>query len=368
MVEKRRRFLINFCYYIAIIAIVLFVFRYVVSWCFPFLLGFGVAAMMQGVIKRLTAKVKGQNKLITFLVVTLFYLIIGTLVTLATIQLMAALGNFFKALPAYYSTTVEPALEVLLSGVEDVLRNINPSLVEDIQDVNGTIFNVVKSIAPSISSTSLASLTSFVSFVPSFLLSLMLMIISSYFFAFDFHKITDFVMLQFNDSTKVLLSRSKVHTIGTLVKFIKSYGIIMAITFLELSVGFMILRIDNAIAIAFVIAIFDILPVLGTGGIMIPWIIISLLNGNVQLAVGLLIVYVIVTVVRNIIEPKIVGVQVGAHPMVMLISMFLGVKLLGILGILVLPILVILIKNLNEDGILHLYKMTPEIESNKKAD
>ena len=90
----------------------------------------------------------------------------------------------------------------------------------------------------------------------------------------------------------------------------------MSITFVELVIGLTLIGVDNALIIAFVIAVFDILPVLGTGGIMIPWTVITALQGNYPLALGLLLVYLVVTGVRNIIEPKIVGSQIGLHPVI----------------------------------------------------
>ena len=130
----------------------------------------------------------------------------------------------------------------------------------------------------------------------------------------------------------------------------------MCITFAELSVGLSIIRIENAVLIAFVISIFDILPVLGTGGIMIPWTIIAALQGNYSLALGLLIVYIIITIIRNILEPKIVGSQVGLHPLVTLMSLFVGAQLFGVLGLFGLPITLSLLKNLNDKGTIHILK------------
>ena len=112
----------------------------------------------------------------------------------------------------------------------------------------------------------------------------------------------------------------------------------------------------NAILIAVVIAIFDILPVLGTGGIMIPWSIIALLYGNYKIGVGVAVLYIIITIIRNIIEPKLVGQQVGLHPVVTLISMFVGLHFLGFIGMLGLPITISLLRYLNDKGIVNIFK------------
>ena len=130
----------------------------------------------------------------------------------------------------------------------------------------------------------------------------------------------------------------------------------MSITFFELSLGLSLIGIKNAVLIAFCIAVFDILPVLGTGGIMIPWVILEAVQGNLALAVKLLAVYLIITVVRNIIEPKIVGSQLGLHPVVTLSSMFVGAQLFGVVGLFGFPILLSLLKNLNDTGTIRLFR------------
>ena len=110
--------------------------------------------------------------------------------------------------------------------------------------------------------------------------------------------------------------------------------------------------------VALLIAIFDILPVLGTGGIMIPWAVLSLLGGEITRGLSLLALYLIVTVIRNIIEPKIVGKQIGLHPVLTLMSMFVGTTLFGVVGLFGLPILLSLLRYLNEQGTISLYTVS----------
>ena len=119
---------------------------------------------------------------------------------------------------------------------------------------------------------------------------------------------------------------------------IRSYLLIMLLTFTELSILFSIFGIEHAIVKAAGIAIFDVLPILGTGGIMIPWIVTSLVLGYTGLGLKLLLIYAIVTVVRNYVEPKIVGTQLGLHPVITLVSMFIGLRLFGFWGLFGLPV------------------------------
>ena len=108
--------------------------------------------------------------------------------------------------------------------------------------------------------------------------------------------------------------------------------------------------------LAALIALFDALPLLGTGGIMIPWVIIELLGQNYSLALGLAILYAVVTVIRNLIEPKVVGDQLGLNPVVSLVAIYLGYRVLGVIGMVLFPILVQLLILLHKHGMIRLYR------------
>ncbi|MDD3169520.1 MAG: AI-2E family transporter, partial [Eubacteriales bacterium] len=148
----------------------------------------------------------------------------------------------------------------------------------------------------------------------------------------------------------------KQYLVETLFVVIRSYGLIMSITFVEMSIGLSVIGIPNAVLVALLISVFDILPVLGTGGIMIPWTIITLFQGNYQTGLSLLFVYLVITVVRNILEPKIVGKQLGLHPVVTLMCIFVGANLFGVIGLFGFPITLSLLRHLNDTGTIQLFK------------
>ena len=135
----------------------------------------------------------------------------------------------------------------------------------------------------------------------------------------------------------------------------------MFITFCELFLGLSILNWTGIMSnnyifmIAIAIAVFDILPVAGSGGILIPWAIISLILGDVPKAIGLLVIYVIISVIRQYIEPKIVGSSLGVHPIVTLAGLYFGLKLFGFLGMFIVPIAVMTLKAFNDAGRIHIY-------------
>jgi predicted PurR-regulated permease PerM len=110
------------------------------------------------------------------------------------------------------------------------------------------------------------------------------------------------------------------------------------------------------VIISLLTAIIDIIPVFGTGSVLIPWAIISFITGNYAQGIGLLVLYAVITVIRQVLEPKLVAGQLGLPPFLTLMAMYIGSQLFGVLGIFLLPLSIITIKALNDEGIIHLYK------------
>ena len=121
------------------------------------------------------------------------------------------------------------------------------------------------------------------------------------------------------------------------------YFVLALITLGELFAGLMILGVKNAFLISLVTAAIDILPVLGVGAVLLPWGILSIVSGNSFLGVGILVLYGIITLARNFLEPKIVGNRTGINPLFILLAMFLGLKLIGAAGIIILPVTLIVV-------------------------
>lgn len=160
-----------------------------------------------------------------------------------------------------------------------------------------------------------------------------------------------------------MIPAEKEKTVGNTLAYVKnilfiylrSYLLLFLLTFAELFLGFLILRIPYAGVLAFAIAVFDILPVLGTGGILLPWAAVLLIMGNTPLALGILVLYIVITAIRNTLEPKIVGKQIGLHPLATLIAMFIGLRILGIAGMVIFPVGLSVLVSLEKGGVIHIF-------------
>ena len=138
--------------------------------------------------------------------------------------------------------------------------------------------------------------------------------------------------------------------------WVKAQLMLMGVTFVLVTTGLFLLRIDFALLFGALIALIDALPLFRVGTVLIPWALIELLCGNMASAVSLIVIYGIVALVRSLLEPKLVGGQIGLSPIVTLISMYVGFCSAGILGMILFPIAVIMLKQFNDKGYIKLWK------------
>ena len=355
-INKKKEFIVKTMYLLIIGTILYISIKYVLTWFLPFVIGFIIAFILNPIIKIIANKLKIKRGLVAFLVILIFHTTIGVVLTLLIMKIFISLKQVFIQLPTTYTTLIEPIILQITGNVEGVIAKLDPALIEAIQGLIVSFTESLGNIISSVSTWVVSFVSSTLSIVPTFFIALIFSIISSFFFAISYVDITSFILRQLSPKAKNMLFDIKDYIVGTLFKFMKAYLIIITITFIELAVGLTILKVPNSISIALIIACVDILPVLGTGGIVIPWVIIEALQGKVVFSIGLLILYIIITIIRNIIEPKIVGEQIGLNPLIVLMSIFIGLKLFGFVGLLVLPIGITILVNLNKEGKINIFK------------
>lgn len=355
-IETQKRFLIRIGFWAVVILLVILCLKYVLPFLLPFVVAFLIAALLNRPIMLLAEKLNGKRVVPAILMTLLFYVAAAALFSLLGLRVFMFVWETVRALPQLYRNTLEPALETMFSSLEVYLDELDPAVVTALTDNMNSALGSLGSFVTNASVRIISYISGIAAAVPGSFLNVIITIIVTFFLAIDYPKVTGFILRQLPEKADFYIGEVRDYVGGTLLKCLASYALILCITFLEISVGLTVLRVPNAILIALCIAVFDILPVLGTGGIMIPWGIISLIMGKWVLGLGLLALYLIITVIRNIIEPKIVGHQVGLHPVVTLFSMLAGLQLFGIIGLFGFPITLSLLKNLNDRGVIHILK------------
>ncbi len=354
--ERKRRFLINVAYVIAVGVIYYVLVRYVLYALMPFTIALLVTIILKRPVDHTAKLLHIPRKGVAFLLVVLFYGLIAALLTHAVIQLIVALVGWFGSLTTIYAENIEPALLRVLDWYENLVASIDPAHAAQAESIGNNILGSLASWVASVSRSLVGYAQRLALGTPKFFISLIFCVVSTVFLSMDYPNITYFFLGQFPEKSQQTILEAKNYLLKTIGGMLKSYGLIMFITFCELNIGLRIIGIEDATVLSLIIAIFDILPALGTGGIMIPWVVIELVQGNVMLGVKLLLLYAFITVVRNILEPKIVGESIGLHPVLLLISIYVGGTILGPMGIIIMPFTLIVIKKLNDAGHIHVFR------------
>ncbi len=350
--EKRKAFIINFLYVIILVGVLYFVLKKLFPIFLPFVIGLLIAVLLNPLIRFLTAKTKFGRKVWSPAVVLLFYVLFGALIYLFGTKIVGFIQGAAGRLPSYYATTIEPQINLLADKLASSFPENQNRVLEMAGSVEGTMQDIINRASGTIISLGATYVVAF----PGLLIQFIFMVISSFFFTADLEHVREFLLLQVPEKQRGVVLEMVKSARVMVGKILKVYLFLMCVTFVELYVGFKLLRIDMAFLYALLTAVVDILPVLGTGTVLIPWGLVSCILGNVGQGVGILVLYLVITAVRQFLEPKIIGQQVGLHPIVTLICIFAGGKVMGIWGIFLFPVMATVLKKMNDEGSIHLWK------------
>lgn len=332
--ENKKEFIINVIYYAIIFGLIYLSCNYLFGILAPFILGFIFAYFAVRIAKKIFKK---ESKLHRIIALIILYLLVVAVIVLLVILGINEISGFISTLPSLYRQYVEPVLENL-GGNIDSNSNLPTYLLIDFKDIYSGFLDSLKTAVSTLSASVVSSGTSIISSTTGAIVAGLTMIITSFFVVADYEKIIWYFESLLSPNAKNIYEEIKDFTFNTVFSVIKCYAIIMLITFVELFIGLGILGVDNFALIAMIVSFLDILPVLGVGTVLIPWIIFELIVGKIGLGIGLLVVYIIITVVRNIIEPKFVGASLSLHPLATLFTMLIGLKIFGVLGMFGFPI------------------------------
>ena len=395
-VEKRRAAIINVIYLAMLIALGFLIIRYALGVCFPFLFAFLAAAVLQRPKNFLVRKTFLKDGASSVICVFLLLFLVLALISLIGVRAFTRIQDFINYIALQFQSAeevirniekwllalIEKAPEFLRSTLHDNVAELfgklndyfssDPAAVADAATAAGA--DAVQSSKSTLSellsgnfklswvTTPISSLLSTAKQIPSVLIAVVITLVASCFMTTEFPRVMAFFRLQVPERRRNDLDRAKVLLKSSLGKMGKAYALIMLVTFIEMSIGLTVLRLigvfqsNYIIMIAIVTAIIDIVPVLGTGTVLIPWAAYSLITGSFGMGVGLIVIYIAITVIRQVIEPKLVAGQLGLSPVVTIAALYFGLKLFGVLGMLITPILVIMLKLLNDEGIIHLWR------------
>lgn len=350
--ETYKNFLLKFGYFAVIAGIVFVILKYLFPYLTPFIIAFIVASLIYPLARFISRKLKIKRGPLAVILVLLAYVVMTGLLTLLFAKLITQLIVWGSYLPNYFSVSIAPAISDLGNKLTAQASRFDPAFVRAIGDLFPNIIDSIKDVVTKFSYSAVNWAKDVAVGLPGTMLSAVICVIASVFLAAEYDKIIAAIKGHLPDRAVNIVNSAEGSLKTILKNYAKSYLLILCITFTEITIGLFIIGYKKAALIAVIIALFDILPIVGSGMIFLPWTIILFLQGQTGRGLAVGILYVIVVVARQVIEPKIVGKKVGLHPLLALLCMWVGAKLLGVIGLFGLPITLLIIKELKENGVI----------------
>ncbi len=317
--------------------------KYIFTLTLPFLIAWGVAFSVRPLAKKIAEGTKLPYKLISVILTLIIVLGAIAVIVSACTYAIGEAWDFLANLEG--GEKIFDKLRKILNPLSEFFNER-----EDGAELEKKVWEAVTGALTSVLTRALEGLTSFVVKIPSALIFILVTLIASIYFSYDLERINGFVRSHLPKKAEMRLVKFKSRFLSSLLKYLKAYLIIMLITFIIMLFGFLVLGIDYAVLLAFVVALLDALPLIGVGTILVPFSIYHVFFGKFSLGIGLIILFVAHEILREFIEPKIIGRHLGLHPIISLILLYVGYFAFGLLGLLLIPLLSVIINTLmNKD-------------------
>lgn len=317
----------------------------------PFLLALLFSSLISPIADFLSKRCKIPKKPASAALVLLFFFAIVSLLYFAGARLIEEIGDLLDRLsadPDSIRLTIEQLAEKFarLGNRFSILQKAlsSESLQELGLDVDRLLTDALSSLLSSLTSRLSSMAMNVAAKIPETLLFTAVFLISSFYFSADRERIGGYFTSLLPDRWQEKLPTLKEKAARTLTGYLKAYLLLMLLTFAEVFLGLTLLGTNYALLMSLIIAVVDVLPILGTGTVLIPWSILAFTTGDAKMGTGLLILYGVVLILRQLTEPRIVGNSIGLHPLATLASVYLGIRFLGLSGIFIGPIVALCIK------------------------
>ena len=331
----------------AALALLFFLFRYIA----PFAIGFCVSLAIEPIVRRMTPVFERVHLGRTGASLVCVLVVYGVLLYLLSVLF----ARLLVEAQAFIPTLVEwvRSASAMISGWVQSLETLEWNAIPDdvLARLSQTITRSLDQLGANVAGFALDQILPIATYAMSKALSVsqiflftILTIVSTFYFSSDRERIREAAAKYIPDRLKGHGSRLRKGVYRAFFGQLRAVAVMFVVTTVELSVGFLIMGLDYAVLLALLIAFLDALPVIGAGLVLIPLAVYGLLFGPMWLGVGMAIMYATTIVVRQIVEPRVIGNQYGLHPLIMMMTMFAGYMMIGFLGMLLGPVLALLCK------------------------
>ncbi|QCJ43712.1 sporulation integral membrane protein YtvI [Bacillus sp. S3] len=351
---------IRFVLVVGAVVLALYSFYFLSTVTYPFLIGLVIAFMINPLVNFLEKRAKMPRILAVFTGLVVIFALFAGLITLLVAEIVSGAAYLARVVPEhldtlinyiedYFTAQIIPLYNQLTSVFNKLDAGQKDTIIGNIQNVGTRVGTTVGTFIKNL----FGNIPNILSWFPNAATVLIFSLLASFFISKDWYRLSAMAGKLLPEKAKRSGRTVFIDLKKALFGFIKAQVTLISITTVIILIGLLILRVDYAITIALATGIVDIIPYLGTGAVFVPWIIYAAISGDTALAIGLGVLYIIVLVQRQIMEPKILSSNIGLDPLATLIALFVGFKLIGFLGLIVGPVTLVIISTLYRANVFH---------------
>lgn len=347
---KYLKILVNLLVAVLVIVFLCVILPRLVGFFMPFVIGWIIAMIASPLVRLLEKKLKIVRKHGSMMIIIAVLAVVILLGYFGVSRIVIEAGNLVENLPEIYQNW-QKDFEEIGENLEIVYSRLPRDTQDAISEITANLSSYLGGLVQTIGEPTVAAVGNFAKNVPGTLISIIMCLLSAYFFTAERHEILEGMKKYVSGDVLSRVSAVIADLKRAVGGYFKAQFKIMGVVYVILVIGLLIMRVNYSWLIAFGVAFLDMLPVFGTGTVLIPWAVIKLLSADYTLAAGLVILYVVTQVVRQVIQPKMVGDSIGMNPLTTLIFMYIGYKVSSVIGMIIaVPAGMILI-NLYKAGI-----------------
>ena len=347
---KYARILTNLVIFLVLVSLVVWLGPRLLMFFLPFVLGWIISLIANPLVRFLEKHVKIVRK-ISSVIIIIGVLVLVCLGGYALISfLVHQIAGFLSNLPAHYKNIMEE-VEEIADQLAGILKRLPIDIRESLQDFGDNSVKAVTEWVGNLGKPAMSAASRAAKNLPSLFIGFFVTLLSAYFFTADHDKLSAKCkeIAPFSVQKTLKIVRETFST--TVGGYFKAQFKIMGVVAIILIVGLLILGVDYAVFLGILIAFVDMLPFLGTGTILFPWALLKVLNHDYKMAIGLVILYAVSQIVRQLIQPKLIGDSIGLPPLPTLVFIYIGYQIGGIFGMLIAIPLGMIIIELYRKGI-----------------
>lgn len=307
----------------------------------PFVLAFVIAWLLNPLVRWLHQRLHISRKLVSLLLIVLVFAVAGGVL----------FGFFYGIVSEIYSlvtnwTAVEGDIFDGLNAVGEQFQRFFDLLPDQVTSwIDGLYERLMlwlQEAVPKLLTSAGRRAGSFAMSVPSWVIAAVVFFMASYFMMADYPRIRFLATERMSTEVRGFLGRVRDVAVAAFGGYVKAQLILSVGVFFILLIGFVLIGQSYSLLLAFLLAVMDFIPIIGAGTVMVPWAVVDLVMGNYRRTLALMVIWGIICLFRRVAEPKVVGDQTGLSPILSLVSIYVGMRLAGVLGMILGPVVLLI--------------------------